>query len=142
MISLKSIRSRSRCIDEFLQCALVPFYVLTTLFVPGLKLLLYSLHGGPGYFLLICCGPYAYGRMLIIGIRDYRRSQFSAGRLMVYAALYILLTGAMGGLGQSFVERGFGFQFRGSCVWKVTNFPWTLAYSSGRPCWINPRYDK
>src|SRR2546428_6096579 len=114
--------------------AILPLAGILLFFVPYVNGILYSLHGGVGWLILMLCGPFTLMRLAwgVLYAKDPRLSLLVA---TAYFLLYVITTGLLAWPASRRIERVLGIQFQGHgfCVWCTLNIPWSLVYS-GTPC--------
>ena len=101
-------------------------------FIPYLNGIVFSLHGGVGWLLLMSCGPFTLTRLLW-GTLYSKGPKLSPTVALSYLVLYAVCTAIIALPASRRVEHVLGFKFQGACVWSTLNLPWSLIYSRS-PC--------
>jgi hypothetical protein len=104
--------------------ACLPLCMLLAATVPGINAVLFSLHGGIGWYLLMLCGP-STALKLVYDAFVRKQSRIPVIVCCIYFATYIGLTFLFGVIAQRSLENWTGLEFLNYPIWSVMNLPWS-----------------
>jgi hypothetical protein len=108
--------------------AYLPLCMLLAATLPMINGVLFSLHGGIGWYLLMLCGP-ATALKLVYDAFLRKQDRIPITLCCIYFATYIGLTFLLGAVAQRSLEKWAGFEFSHYPVWSAMNLPWSYLAS-------------